>query len=76
MKQCRCCKNSWPLEFFRVARRRLDGTPIRRASCEACRLNCGAARRRRAIRITAEWQARLRADVMAVREARALSCAR
>lgn len=70
MKKCRCCRQSWPIEFYPVARRRVDGSPILRASCLACRRHCGAAGRRAAVARTTAWKAQLRADVEAVRLAR------
>jgi hypothetical protein len=71
VKRCRCCRQSWPIEFYPTARYRVDGTPILRARCLACRWHCGAARRRAAVARTAAYRARLRADVEAVRLARA-----
>lgn len=67
MKKCRCCRQSWPLEFYPTYTMR--GVEYRRVKCLSCRENCGAARRRRDVERTRAWKASLRADVMAMRVA-------
>jgi hypothetical protein len=72
MRRCRCCRQSWPIEFF---------TPVgrwRRATCLACRAGCKrfrerhyATNRETMLRRSIEWRARLRADVQAIRAQRA-----
>ena len=69
MKRCRCCRQTWPLDFYPTYRMR--GVTYRRARCLACRENCGAARRRAAVIRTGLWKARLRGDVESTRLARA-----
>ena len=63
MKRCRCCRQSWPLEFFTVCRP--DG--LRRSTCMACRKGCRPGSRN--VRNRA-YRAHLRASVEAVRRAR------
>jgi hypothetical protein len=66
MRRCRCCRQSWPIEFYTVCRS--DG--LRRRTCMACRRNCGPARVKRMRETTRAWKARLAADVAAVRQER------
>lgn len=68
MRRCRCCRQAWPIDCF--GRYRYRGAIRHRLRCEACRLNCGAARRRRAVERTNAYRARVRAEVEAVRLAR------
>ncbi len=72
MKRCRCCRQSWPIEFY---------TPVgrwRRSTCLACRAGCKrfreryyARHREEAIARTNAYRAVLRAEVAMVRAVRA-----
>lgn len=73
VRRCRCCHNIWPIEFYTATGGRdASGVQYLRATCTACRVNCGPVRRRRNVQRIAAWRARLRADVLAVRAARAV----
>ena len=65
MKRCRCCRQSWPIEFYAPVGR------WRRSTCLACRTNCGEARKRQNVARTQAYKAQIRAQVEAVRLARA-----
>jgi hypothetical protein len=51
-RSCRHCALAWPLRFFFIVGRRMDGSILRRPECKFCRcdrvfeLRHGAARRR------------------------------
>lgn len=76
MKRCRCCRQTWPIEFYPIARRvdvRINGRRIRhtyrRATCTACRASA-VERRRKAVARTKAYRERLRAEIQHVRSVR------
>lgn len=67
MMKCRCCRQSWPLEFYPTYTMR--GVEYRRIQCLACRKNCPG-RQRRKVAATRERRSRLRSEVRLARARR------
>lgn len=64
MRRCRCCRQRWPTECFKPNDRCAGG---RVWTCRACRTGCHGTRYAK----VKAYRVRLRADVLAVRAARA-----
>ena len=71
MKRCRCCRQTWPIEFYAPVGR------WRRSTCSACRAGCKRFRERyyirhrdEAIARTKAYRSTLRAEIERVRSAR------
>lgn len=74
MKRCRCCRQTWPLEFYKTDSARQGWRSSRCAACNECKRFAQRyyqRNREACIERTRSWKARVREDIVALRRERA-----